>query len=126
MKLITVKIPNNLPKHEEIIEVAKHLARKAIQANDNPNLIGDGIKVLQDAETHIVIKRIPVKPIELIECSVCGNQFEKNRSKILHVNYGGTHRKKRYCSDDCRMIVFNLCGVGRAWIGKRKTTGGTK
>lgn len=117
MDKIIITIPDNLDANSELLAIAKQLGRKLLPTNNK--LLGSGYDV-KHLETQIIIKREAIeKPIVTRECSVCSTIFEQKISKKLWVNYGGKRKQRHYCSDDCREVVLQLVGSGRASVKKR-------
>ncbi len=117
MDKIIITIPDNLTKEQEWEEIALVLGKKMLPS---PNkILGDGYEV-KNLETQIIIKREPVfKSSATHNCSVCQTIFDVKLARPLWVNYGGSQKKRIYCSDDCRETVLNIIGSGRASIDKK-------
>jgi len=119
MEKITITIPDGLTPSEEIFAIAKKLG-KALAPPKKQIAIGDGYEV-KELETQITVKREPRSPLLVTQtCSVCDTLFEPKEGFILYVNYGGITKLRRYCCDECRTKVIELCGEGRASINKSK------
>ena len=120
MKKIKITIPDNLTPQEETFAIAKQLGSKLIENKQTTKLLGSGYEI-KHTQTEIIINREPVeKPIKTTECTVCKTVFENKLGSVLYINYGGSHKKKIYCSDNCRDVVRDICGEGRASIKKGK------
>lgn len=118
MEKINITIPDGLTPQEEIIAIAKKLG-KALSPPKNLKALGTGYEVKQ-LETQITIKREPKSPLLVTqECSVCQTLFERKEGFILYINYGGNTRQVRYCCEECRNIVIDVCGEGRTSLKKR-------
>ena len=118
MEKITITIPDNLTPEEEFIEVSKQLTKKLIPTKVDKKLLGKGYEI-KHLETQIIIKREPVEAVIISrECSVCNTIFEEKAGIKLWTNYGGKKRKLHYCSEECRNIVLDFSGPGRAAIKK--------
>jgi len=117
----TIKIPANLTKEKEAIEVAKQILKNPILIGNNNNilLIGNETLEVQELNSFIKIERIPKEPL-MIVCSCCETNFEKSIGKKLFVNYGGTVKTKLYCSDKCRINVMSVVPENRRSITKSK------
>lgn len=117
MKKINITIPDNLSAAEEAIAIAQQLRTKLLPDNGFKK-IGSGYQI-QDLQTEITVTRVSVeKLIKTLDCGVCNTTFETSIGKALYINYGGNARKNLYCSEECRDVVHNLCGEGRASIKK--------
>lgn len=117
MKEINITIPDNLEPKEEVLAIAQKLDKKILPLNQKR--IGESFDV-KHLQTVIIVNRKPIeKPIILKECSVCSSLFEKKNGKGLWVNYGGTQKRKHYCSEGCRDTILKLVGTGRAAIKKQ-------
>lgn len=109
-KEIKIQIPDDLSKAEEIIAIAKGLARKAL--SDNPRTpkskrIGNEVSVLETEFTIKVERVSKEKPIELCKCSLCGTEYQSSLAKSAYTNYGGPIRQLFYCSTACVDIVVS-------------------
>lgn len=119
MEKINITIPDGLTPSEEIIAIAKKLG-KALAPPKKQLAIGDGYTV-KELETQITIKREPKSPLLVTqECSVCQTLFEPKEGFILYVNYGGITKLRRYCCEECRSKVIEICGEGRTSLRKSK------
>jgi hypothetical protein len=109
---INITIPDNLSPTEELLAIAKQLGKKMLPTGQKE--LGTGY-VIKHSETQIVIKREAVeKPIVTRECRICKSIVEQSIAKVLYTNYGGNKKKHYYCSEDCRDVVMNITGQGRA------------
>ena len=116
MEKINITIPDNLNANEEILAIAKHLGNNMLPTNKE--LISCSYE-LKHLETQITIKREPTEDtIVTRECSVCATIFEQGIGSKLWVNYGGKKKQRHYCSDECREVVLQIVGNGRASIKK--------
>lgn len=116
MKKIKITIPDNLTPQEETFAIAKQLGSKLIENKQGKKLLGSGYEI-KHTQTEIIINREPVeKPIKTSECTVCNTTFENSLGSVLYINYGGSRKKKIYCSDNCRDVVRDICGEGRTSI----------
>ncbi len=118
--MITIKIPANLSKEKEAIEVAKQILKNPVLIGNNNNsmLIGNEAIEIQQLKSLITIERVPIEPL-MIVCSCCDTNFEKSIGKKLFINYGGPVRQLIYCSENCRNIVMdhlpeNRCNIIRS------------
>lgn len=119
MEQIIITIPDGLSPEEEIVAIAKKMG-KALAPPKKQLAIGDGYTVKQ-LETQIIIKREPTSKLLVTQvCSVCETLFEPKEGFILYVNYGGVTNQRRYCCEECRQQVIDICGEGRASIKKSK------
>lgn len=117
MKRVKITIPDNLTPAEEAIAIAQQLSTKLLQDNGLKK-IGSGYQI-KDLQTEIIVNRVSdEKPVKTLDCGVCNTTFETSIGKVLYINYGGNVRKKRYCSEECRDVVHNLCGEGRTSISR--------
>lgn len=119
MEQIIITIPDGLTPAEEIIAIAKKMG-KALAPPKKQIAIGDGYTIKQ-LETQIIIRREPTSKLLVTQvCSVCETLFEPKEGFILYVNYGGITQQRRYCCEECRQQVIDICGEGRASIKKSK------
>ena len=118
MEKITITISDNLSPEQEVFAIAKKLG-KALGPLRNLLALGDGYEVKQ-LDTQIIIKRVPSSPLLITQtCSVCDTIFEPKVGVSMYVNYGGIVQKRRYCCEDCKNVVKDMCGPGRA-VDKKK------
>jgi hypothetical protein len=119
---INIKIPYNLTEQEEIGAIARQLfiRKKQLQLSQTSKklIASDTAVKIKDIETKIIVTRDLGKPIPTCTCSVCKTIIEKRLAKVLWINYGGVTKKHHYCSEECRNIVLNISGNGRAAIKK--------
>lgn len=116
MKRVIITIPDNLTPSQELIAIAQQLGKKMLPSGQNE--LGTGYTV-KHLETQIIIKREPIeKPIVTIECPICKTIVEKKIAKALYTNYGGNRKTSHYCSDECREVILQISGEGRASIRK--------
>ncbi len=116
MEKINITIPDNLTYEQEVFAIAQQLGKKMLPPKNK--LLGSGYTI-KHLETQIIIKREEVeKPIVTKECGACGDIFEVKTGKSLWTNYGGTQKKRHYCTDECRDIVMAISGPHRAAIKK--------
>jgi hypothetical protein len=121
MEKIKINIPDNLSKEDEIKMITEQLGRKLLSTS-NQKLIGRGYEINQ-LETQIIINREPTeKPIVTKECSVCNTVYDQTIGVSLWVNYGGSAKKRYYCSDNCREYILQIVGNGRASIKRSNLT----
>lgn len=109
-KKITIEIPDDLNHEQEVLAIAKKLSKqKTIDSKkSNTKLIGDKT-VIKNLETSIIIKRVSKeKPIELVICSVCQTQYEKQLGFPYYHNIGGNVKKGLTCSEPCTDIVISI------------------
>ena len=122
-KSITITIPDNLSKEDEVFAISKKLQQKALSTHgrqDDKKMIGDYNKVI-DLTTTIVVKRTSKdKPIEMVKCTVCGCEYQNDMFFPVYVNYGGQNKLLKFCSEKCQEDVIEVCGEGRA---SKKRTG---
>lgn len=117
MEKIIITIEDGLTPQEEILAIAKKLG-KALSPPKNVKAIGTGYEV-KKLETQITIKREPKSPLLVTQvCSVCETLFEPKEGFILYVNYGGNTKQCRYCCEECRNVVIDVCGEGRTSLKK--------
>ena len=117
MEKINITIPDNLTPQEELMAIAKQLGRKLLPT-DNKKLLGTGYEI-KHLETQITIKREQVeKPIVTRNCPICQTIFEQKIGKRLWTNYGGVQKQHHYCKSECREMVLQVAGTGRAAIKK--------
>ena len=108
--VIEIKIKDNLTKEQEVVEIAKQLAKKK-EIGTSQKLIGSNIE-LQHLETTIKIVRTPSeKPLETKECSCCGTIFELKYGYRSYTNYGGVKRTIKFCSKFCAETAVKLIGA---------------
>jgi len=119
--MITIKIPANLTKEKEAIEVAKQILKNPILIGNNNNvlLIGNENIEIQELNSFIKIERIPIEPI-MNACSCCDTNFEKSTGKKVYVNYGGKKKELVYCSDKCRNVLLDILPLNRYSFTKTK------
>ena len=124
MEKIHITIPDNLDTNGELLAIVEELGKNLLPSGTKllNSGLGSGYEI-KHLETQIIIKRESVeKPIAVRECSICSTLFDQKVGKKLWINYGGNQKQRHYCSNDCREVVLELVGNGRASINKSKLT----
>ena len=107
MKTIKIEIDDNLTEEQEVLAIAKKLAKLSI--GKNQKLIGNSTQT-KDLKTIIEINRTSKEKVfEPVICGCCETQYYGKGEKLF-TNIGGKTRKKMYCSIDCRDSVLELLG----------------
>ncbi len=113
-KDITIKIADNLTPQQEVVAIAKQLAKKQLSGggqNKDIKRIGDELNI-QHLKTTITIDRVSTeKPIIMLTCNVCGCDYQSDMTKHYFHNYGGKNTKRSVCSDGCQQFMIEYFGV---------------
>jgi len=116
MKKIDITIDDSLTPEQEVFAIAKQLSKKLILSGNDKKLLGTGYTI-KEAKTQININRVfkekTVKPIKTYVCPICQTIVDSKLHKPLFSNYGGSIKKHRLCSNECRDALIDICGEGR-------------
>ncbi len=115
-KKIVIEIPDDLTEAQEAVVIAEKVGKKMLQIansgtgrNKEVKRIGNQqVDAVKYATSEIEVRRIPPKQKldPMISCH-CSTLFNSKDGYIYYTNYGGSIRKNRCCSTDCRDLVLN-------------------